>query len=94
MRLSGVPTTAEAGLPEFLFTTWLGVLAPTGLPPPVLARLNADIVTVVRSADFTNWCADQGLGTLPSTPEEFARFMAAETGKFARIIREAKITLD
>ena len=93
-RLPNVPTMSEAGLPEMLFTTWLGVLAPAGLPPAVLARLNADIVAVVRSADFAAWCGDQGLGTLPSTPEEFARFMATETEKFARIIREAKVTLD
>ena len=48
----------------------------------------------VRAVPLATWCGDQGLGTLPSTPEEFARFMATETEKFARIIREARVTLD
>ena len=93
-RLPNVPTAAESGLPDFLFTTWLGVLAPGKLSPPILAKMNSDVVTIVRSPDFVNWCTEKGLATLPSTPDEFARFMATETDKFARVIREARITLE
>ena len=93
-RLPNVPTAAESGLADFLFTTWLGVLAPGKLPQPILAKMNSDIVTIVRSPDFVSWCTEKGLATLPSTPDEFARFMATETDKFARVIREAKITLE
>ncbi len=93
-RLPNVPTAVESGLPDFLFTTWLGVLAPAKLPSPILTKMNHDIVTIVRSADFVSWCAEKGLATLPSTPEEFAKFIVSETDKFARVIREAKITLE
>ncbi len=93
-RLPDVPTIAEAGVPGYAFSTWLGVLAPAGLPPPLLARMSADLLAVVRSADFDAWCTERGLVTLPTTPEEFARFMAAETAKFSELIRSARIRLD
>jgi tripartite-type tricarboxylate transporter receptor subunit TctC len=93
-RLPDVPTFAEAGMPEYSFSTWLGVLAPAGLPAPVLARMSSDLIAVVRSQDFTEWCQARGLETMPSTPEEFASFMAAETEKLARLIRTAGIRLE
>ncbi len=93
-RMPEVPTIAEAGLPGYVFSTWLGVLAPAGLPPALVARMNRDLVAVVRAPDFVAWCAERGLETMPGSPEEFAAFMAAETAKFSRLIREARIRLD
>jgi tripartite-type tricarboxylate transporter receptor subunit TctC len=93
-RLPDVPTFAEAGMPAYSFSTWLGVLAPAGLPAPVLARMSQDLLAVVRSPEFIEWCKGRGLETMPSTPEEFSRFMAAETEKFARLIRTAGIRLE
>jgi tripartite-type tricarboxylate transporter receptor subunit TctC len=93
-RLPDVPTFAEAGLPAYTFSTWLGVLGPAGLPGPVLERMSRDVQAVVRSSDFRGWCAERGLETIPSTPDEFARFMAAETQKFAALIRSAGIRLE
>lgn len=93
-RMPDVPTIAEAGLPGYAFSTWLGVLGPAGLPPALVERMNRDLVAVVQAPDFVAWCAERGLETMPGTPEEFARFMAAETAKFSRLIREAGIRLD
>jgi tripartite-type tricarboxylate transporter receptor subunit TctC len=93
-RMPTVPTAVESGMPDFLFTTWLGVLAPGNLPPPILAQMNRDIVAMVKSPDFASWCAERGLNTLPSTPEEFASFMAAETLKFAKVIKEGNVRLE
>ncbi len=93
-RLPSVPSAGEVGMPNFLFTTWLGILAPASIPTPVQTKLNSDVVSVVRSAEFAAWCVEKGLAALPSTPEEFDRFMSAETDKFAKIIRDAKITLE
>lgn len=92
--LPDVPTFAEAGMPEYSFSTWLGVLAPAGLPAPVLARMSSDLIAVVRSQDFTEWCQARGLETMPSTPEEFASFMAAETEKFRHLISAAGIRVE
>jgi tripartite-type tricarboxylate transporter receptor subunit TctC len=93
-RLPSVPSAGEVGMPNFLFTTWLGILAPAGIPAAVQTKLNSDIVSVVRSTEFAAWCAEKGLAPLPSTSDEFSRFILAETEKFAKIIRDAKITLE
>jgi tripartite-type tricarboxylate transporter receptor subunit TctC len=93
-RLPDVPTFAEVGFPDYVFSTWLGVLAPAGLPSPVLTRMSQDLIAAVRSPAFVEWCKGRGLETMPSTPEEFRRFMAAETEKFAQLIRSAGIRLE
>ena len=67
-RLPDVPTFAEAGLAAYAFSTWLGVLAPAGLPAPVLARMSQDLLAAVRSADFVEWCKNIGVApTLASS---------------------------
>ncbi len=93
-RMPDLPTIAEAGVPGYAFSTWLGVLGPAGLPAPVLARMSRDLIAAVRAPDFIAWCGERGLETLPTTPEEFTRFMASETQKFSTLIRAAGIRLD
>ncbi|WP_426956174.1 Bug family tripartite tricarboxylate transporter substrate binding protein [Muricoccus radiodurans] len=93
-RLPDVPTIAEGGLPGYVFSTWLGLLTPAGLPAPILSRMSRDLQAVVRSPGFAAWCAERGLETMPSTPEAFVAFIDAETAKFGRLIREANVRLD
>ena len=91
-RLTGlpeVPTVAEAGLANFEVTTWYGILAPAGTPGVAVARLNAELVRMMRAPEQIEKLA--GIGTEPrtSTPEEFAEFIRQEIAKWGKVVREA-----
>ncbi|MBP0492579.1 tripartite tricarboxylate transporter substrate binding protein [Roseomonas indoligenes] len=92
--LPEVPTLAEAGLPGYVFLTWLGLLTPAGLPDAIRDRMNRDIRTVLADPAVRRWCEENGLEPAPSTPGEFARYMADETTRFAAFVRETGMTLD
>jgi len=61
--LPDVPTMAEAGVPDYELEMWSAILAPAKTPPELIARLNTEIVAVIRSADFTRFMAEQGQRT-------------------------------
>ncbi|MFT8244917.1 Bug family tripartite tricarboxylate transporter substrate binding protein [Roseomonas sp. BN140053] len=86
--LPELPTMAEAGLPGYLFLTWLGLLAPAGLPVELRDRLNRDVRAVLARDELRRWCAENGLEPAASSPEDFARHMADETARFAAFVRE------
>ena len=89
-----VPSAAEAGLPEFLLTTWTGFYAPKGTPRELVQRINRDIVAACNDAQLL--VRFDGLGGRPvtSTPEEFAAFTRSEIERWGKIIRSANIKLD
>ncbi len=89
--LPDVPTIAEAGVEGYQFTNWYGALAPAGLHRDVLARLNGEIVRILNTPEIRTRLAGEGAVVVASSPEQFASFLKAETVKFSRIIREAKI---
>lgn len=93
--IPGVPTSIEAGMPEFLFTTWSGMYAPAGTPPEIVAKIHADIVTAFESPDVRARMDAMGNSReRPVTPAEFAAFTASEIESWGRIIRRAGIRLD
>ncbi|SPA42404.1 conserved hypothetical protein; UPF0065 domain; putative exported protein [Cupriavidus taiwanensis] len=92
--LPEVPTMEEAGLKGFDIGTWFGVLAPAATPKPVLTRLNAEIVKIVNSPDFQQRMLAAGAEPMSSTPEAFARRIHDETGKFAVLVRDGKVTIE
>lgn len=89
-----LPTFIEQGIPNFTGSTWAGMLAPAGTPRDIVQRVSGEIAKIVRSDDVRSRFDE--LGTLPagSTPEEFAQFIAAETSKWGKVIRAAKVTPD
>ncbi len=89
--LPDVPTLGEVGYPGVEASSWYGILAPAGTPPAVVARLNAEIVKAVASADFRETLAAQGQEAMSSTPEEFRAFIKAELDKWTRVVRSAGI---
>lgn len=89
--LPEVPTMAEAGLPDFVITSWFGLLAPAGTPGPVIARLNAETVKVLGRADVKATLALQGLEVAPGTPEQFGAHIKSEIARFTRIAKAAGI---
>jgi tripartite-type tricarboxylate transporter receptor subunit TctC len=89
--LPDVPTMAEAGLPDFVITSWFGLLVPTGTPAPVIARLNAETVKVLGRADVKATLGAQGLEVASSTPEQFGEHIKSEIARFTKIARAAGI---
>jgi tripartite-type tricarboxylate transporter receptor subunit TctC len=92
--MADLPTVAESGLPGFDVGSWFGILAPAGTSAPIVAKLNAELVRILKSAEIQKLMAASGLDPMPSTPEEFATYMAAETAKWSKVVKEAKIKAD
>jgi tripartite-type tricarboxylate transporter receptor subunit TctC len=86
-----VPTFVEQGFPEFTGSTWAGILAPAGTPREIVRRVADEVARIVRMDDVK--ARLEGMGTIPvgGTPEEFEAFVAAETAKWGRVIRNAKV---
>jgi tripartite-type tricarboxylate transporter receptor subunit TctC len=89
-----LPTMAEAGLPGFDISTWFGILAPAGTPADVVAKWNADLVAVLNAPDVREKMLAQGAEPAPTTPAEFAAFIARERDKYARIVKASGAKVD
>jgi tripartite-type tricarboxylate transporter receptor subunit TctC len=87
----GVPSVAESGVPGFEMTSWWGVLAPAGLPQPIVTRLNTELGRILRLADVQKNFATLGVDAATSTPEEFGSFIRTEVAKYAKLIQEIGI---
>ncbi|MFM7532154.1 MAG: Bug family tripartite tricarboxylate transporter substrate binding protein [Rubrivivax sp.] len=93
--LADVPTVAEAaGLPGFAVTAWFGMYAPAGTPADILAKLNADAVSVLARPDVKGWIEQQGGVVGGGTARALADHQAAETRKWRELIRSANIKPD
>ena len=86
-----LPTMIESGVDGFVVTSFEGVVAPAGTPPAIVARLNAAINEAVASADIKARFTALGLEPSTGSPHEFARFVAAETRKWAGVVVTAGI---
>lgn len=92
--LPDVPTIAEAGVPGYSATSWNGVLVPTGVPQPILRKLNTDIVKVIQSADVRGRLAADGGEAVGNSAQEFGAFIRSEIEKWAKVIRAANIRVE
>ena len=92
--LPDVPTMEEAGLKGFDIGTWFGSLAPVATPKPVVARLSTEIIKIVNSPDFQRRVLAAGAEPLPGTSEEFAKRIDNETAKFAKLVKDGKVTIE
>ena len=86
-----VPTMLELGYPNFVTASWFGILAPAGTPADVVAFLNREIVAAMALPELRERYASQGLDVSTGTPDQFKAFMAAETTKWHRVMKEAGI---
>jgi len=89
-----LPTMAEAGVPGFDISTWFGLLAPAGTPPDVVAKWNADTVKILNAPETRERMTAQGAEAAPTTPAEFAQFIARELAKYARIVKVSGAKID
>ena len=86
-----VPTIAEAGVPGYEAVQWYGLLAPGQTPKDVVARLNREMVAILQLPDVKERFAADGGDAVPTTPDEFARYIRSETDKWARVAKAAGI---
>jgi tripartite-type tricarboxylate transporter receptor subunit TctC len=86
-----VPTTAEVGMPEVLAENWYGMVAPGATPPAIIAALNKIATEAMRDPAVKEKLATQGAELIGDTPEHFRTFIASETAKWAKVIKDAGI---
>lgn len=89
-----VPTLAESGLANFEASTWLGLLAPAGLPEPLLNWLHKEVESVMTAAEVKPRLAEQGFTARTMTPVAFRGFIQAETRRFAELVRMNQVSVN
>jgi tripartite-type tricarboxylate transporter receptor subunit TctC len=83
-----VPTANEAGVPGYEATIWLGLMAPTGTPKPVIDKLNAAVTAAVKRPDIVKLWAEQGAIAMSMTPEEFDKYLQGDIVKWAEVVKK------
>jgi tripartite-type tricarboxylate transporter receptor subunit TctC len=92
--LPNVPTMAEAGVPGYEAVSYYGLYAPAGVPDDVLRTLRAALSRVLADKAFSDKLAEQGVMDLKLTPDGFAEYVTKDRERWARVIRDAKITVN
>ena len=89
-----VPTIAEAGVPGYEATTWSGVIAPAGLPRPIVDRLNAAVNAAIRTPIFKERFEANGDESGGGTPEEFAELIRKDSLRWADVVKRSGARID
>ncbi len=92
--LPEVPTVAESGLPGFEALQWFGVFAPAGTPREIIARLNAEMVKIMRQPEMRERLNALGAEVVANSAEEFAAFQKAEIAKWAKVVKSSGARID
>ncbi|MCP5282233.1 MAG: tripartite tricarboxylate transporter substrate binding protein [Rhodoferax sp.] len=93
-NLPDMPTVAEAGVPKYEATIWLGLMAPKGTPTDVVNRLNTAVRKIVAQPDVKALWAKQGAVPMSMSPGEFDQYLTADIAKWATIVKAANIKPD
>lgn len=92
--LPDVPTVAESGLPGFEFDLWIGILAPSKTPKPLLNLISNEVRRILELPDIRERMTSQGVVPKPTTPEEFDRFVRAEVERVSVIVKASGARAD
>ncbi len=87
-----LPTVAESGLPGYSAGPWFAILTTAGTPKEIVTLLNRDLTKILKRPDVVKALSAAGAEIAPGTPEELAEYLRAETARWAKVIRDAKIT--
>lgn len=93
-QLPNVPTTAEAGFPDLVVTSWQAVAAPAKTPRDLVMKLNDATVRALRSPEIRERMSQIGFDVVAGTPEEFGQFMKAEVDRWTRVVERGGIKPD
>ncbi len=86
-----LPTVAESGVPGYQADAWYGLVAPAKTPAEIVARLNREIIAILRAGDSREKLAAQGADVIGSTPGEFAQRMKSDIAKWARVTARLRL---
>jgi tripartite-type tricarboxylate transporter receptor subunit TctC len=89
--LPSVPTFAEAGMPEFEYDAWFGIMAPANTPAAVLDKVSRDVDAILQLPDVRKRLESQGVITVVSTPQKFDMLIRSDTERFGKMLREAGV---
>ena len=89
--LPEVPTAIEQGLADFVVTSWQAVMAPAGMPEPLLARVHAAVVTALKHPENVQRLNGIGFEVVGNSPAEYRRFQEAEIARWREVVRAANI---
>lgn len=89
-----VPSVAELGYPQLESLAWMGLLAPAGTPKEIIDRLSAETIKGMHGAETKEMLAKQGFDVVAGSPEEFSRWIRAESAKWSKVIRASGATPD
>jgi tripartite-type tricarboxylate transporter receptor subunit TctC len=87
--LPDVPTFAEAGMPEFTYDAWFGLLAPAGTPSAIVNKINADVAAVIALPDVQQRLAQQGVIFAPNTAEAFNAAVTSDAARYKDLFAQA-----
>jgi tripartite-type tricarboxylate transporter receptor subunit TctC len=94
LSLPELPTMAEAGVSGYDVTSWNGILAPAGMPAPVLDRLNAELNKIIATPAMRDRMIGLGYEPVGGTPDAFAKFIQSELAKWAPVVKAANVRID
>jgi tripartite-type tricarboxylate transporter receptor subunit TctC len=89
-----IPTIAESGFPGFDVNPWWGILAPAGTDTAIVRKINEDVGNILRTKEMVDFLATQGAEPLITSPEEFLGLLQADVMKWAKVVKEAGVTLN
>lgn len=93
-ELPDVPTIAEAGVPGYEATSWFGMFTTAGTPAPVVSKVHGALMKVLADPEVKKQIAGQGAEPVAEKPEQFAQFIAAETAKWAKVVKASGASID
>lgn len=92
--LPQVPTFAEAGYPEFRISVWWGIMGPAGMPNALVTQLNREILAALASPEMKERLQTLSARPIGGTPEQFTKFFADETARWARVVKASGARVD
>jgi tripartite-type tricarboxylate transporter receptor subunit TctC len=92
--LPDLPTMREIGFPQLEAANWSGFIVASATPQPAVNRINAETVRALNMPEVRDGLRIQGMSAVPGTPEQFGELVRTDAARYAKIVREAKITVD
>jgi tripartite-type tricarboxylate transporter receptor subunit TctC len=89
-----VPTVAEAGVPGYEATIWLGLMAPAATPRPVLDKLNAEVIKVIHAPDVKENWGKQGAVPMGMPVDDFGKFLREDVQKWSKLVKDTGMKVD
>lgn len=86
-----LPTLVEGGVKDFVTGSWQGIVAPAGTPPETIQKINTTVLEILRTPEMSKRLMGLGAEVVGNSPAEFARFLEADTLKWAKVVKDARI---